>query len=81
MILPSKHLAAERALLTLGGEILKALDQPRTISSLWDRMRSGNDVVKRRSVLTYSWFILAIDLLFIVRAVSYEDGTLRKNAP
>ncbi len=76
MILPSKHLSERRALLTVGSEILGILDRPRTVSALWEAMRTPKDKARRR--LTYDWFVLALDLLFLMDAVTLRDGLLLK---
>ena len=76
MILPSKHLSERRALLTVGSEILGLLDRPRTVSSLWEAMRAGRDGTRRR--LSYDWFVLSLDLLFLMNAVNLRDGLLIK---
>lgn len=76
MILPSKHLSERRALLTVGGEILGLLDRPRTVSSLWEAMRAGKDRTRRR--LSYDWFVLALDFLFLMNAVALRDGLIIK---
>lgn len=76
MILPSKHLSEKRALLTVGSEILGMLDRPRTVSSLWEAVRAGK--VKARRILSYDWFVLALDLLFLMDAVTLRDGLLIK---
>ena len=77
MILPSKHLSERRALLTVGSEILNLLDKPRTISSVWEELRGGKVEAKRRP-LSYDWFVLALDLLFLMDAVALRDGLLTK---
>lgn len=77
MILPSKHLSGRRALLTVGGEILELLDRPRTVSSLWEELRGGKGKTKLRR-LSYDWFVLALDLLFLMGAVALRDGLLTK---
>jgi hypothetical protein len=77
MILPSKHLSERRALLTVGSEILSLLDRPRTVSSVWEEVRSGESERKRR--LSYDWFVLALDLLFLVGAIRLSDGLLTKS--
>jgi hypothetical protein len=43
MILPGKHLRQDRALLTVGAEILIHLDEPRTVSELWERVRQARE--------------------------------------
>jgi hypothetical protein len=79
MILPSKHLSEKRALLTVGGEVLRLLDRPRTVSSVWEAIKQG---VKGKAMpcrLSYDWFVLSLDLLFIMDAITLRDGLLVKN--
>ncbi len=79
MILPSKHLSEKRALLTVGGEVLRLLDRPRTVSSVWEAIKQDvkGKAMPRR--LSYDWFVLSLDLLFIVDAITLRDGLLIKN--
>lgn len=77
MILPTKHLPADRALLTIGARILAALEEPKTISSLWDKMRVRRDI-RNRAPMSYDWFILSLDLLFLLGAVHFASGLIRK---
>ena len=77
MILPSKHLSERRALLTVGSEILGLLDRPRTVSSLWEELRKAEGKAHRR--LSYDWFVLALDLLFLTDVVALRDGLLTKS--
>lgn len=81
MILPSEHIRPDRALLTVGAEILALLDEPRTVSWLWDRTRGQRGGPGQPSAIGYDWFVLALDLLYIVGAVEFERGLIRKNAP
>jgi len=77
MILPTKNLDQSRALIEVGGEILLLLISPKTISSLWENFkvfRSSN----RKSAITFDWFILALDFLYIIEALEYENGKLRR---
>lgn len=76
MILPSKHLSERRALLTVGSEILGLLDRPRTVSSVWEEVRGGKSERTRR--LSYDWFVLALDFLFLMGAIRLSDGLLMK---
>ena len=78
MILPAKHLSAERALLSVGGTILEHLDRPQTVSSLWDSMRAKRELADVRAAISYDWFVLALDLLFIMGAVSISRGVVRR---
>jgi len=79
MILPSKHIKTDRALLSIGAEVLRLLGQPKTISKLWDEFRNMHQLSRGKAPVTYDWFILAIDLLYMVGAVSFERGLLRKS--
>lgn len=64
-------------MLTVGSDILGMLDRPRTVSSLWEAVRAGKDKANRR--LSYDWFVLALDLLFLMDAVALRDGLLLKS--
>ena len=81
MILPTKHIRPERALLTIGAEVLGCLREPMTVSRVWDELRKRRGETSEPSAITYDWFILALDLLFIVEAVDFDSGVLRKAAP
>jgi hypothetical protein len=78
MILPTKHLKTDRALISVGADILRLLHRPKTISKLWDEFRKTVVNQTQRSPINYDWFILSIDLLFILGAVSFERGLLSK---
>lgn len=78
MILPTKHIRPERALLAIGADILACLSRPMTVSRVWDDVceRRGNSIGV--APINYDWFILALDLLFMLRAVTFENGLLIK---
>lgn len=78
MILPTKHLRPERALITVGAEILGKLRSPTTVSRLWDDIRGDRGADLKQAAITYDWFVLALDLLFLMGAVTYERGVLRR---
>jgi hypothetical protein len=78
MILPTKHLPTDRALLTVGARVLASLDEPRTVSSLWDRVRLKRDIRQHRAPMSYDWFILSLDLLYLLGAVNFDSGLIRK---
>lgn len=79
MILPAKHLSPERALLSVGGHLLEQLDAPQTVSSLWDSVRARRETDDPRAPISYDWFILALDLLFMMGAVSLDRGVVRRS--
>lgn len=81
MILPTKRLGAEKALLTVGAEILRLLDESKTVSRTWEEIRRARSGQGERDTLTYDWFVLALDLLFTVGAVTFERGRLTRASP
>lgn len=81
MILPSKHLAQDRALLTVGARILPRLVQPKTVSALWEELSGVTASGNKRSTLRYDGFVLALDLLFLIGAIQLQDGLLTRTTP
>ena len=80
MILPSKHLPQDRALLTVGASILRHLSHPVTVSALWEEIPRSPSVHKAQSPLRYDAFVLALDLLFLIGAIELRDGLLVRSA-
>lgn len=76
MILPTKNLDQSRALIEIGGEILLLLASPKTISNLWDSLKELRDN-NQKTAITFDWFILALDFLYIIAAINYDAGKLR----
>lgn len=80
MILPSKHLPQDRALLTVGGHILTFLAHPKTVSALWEELNRPTDgvtaVLPRR--ITYDWFLLALDLLYALGTIELDSGLVTR---
>jgi hypothetical protein len=68
MILPTKHIAQNEALIGVGATILSHLTGPRTVSSLWEDLRAEPNVG------TFERFVLASNLLFVIGAIDMQDG-------
>ena len=81
MILPTKHIRPDRALIGVGAEVLGALGQPMTVSKLWDEIRSRRSADTSSPVIDYRWFVLALDLLYTISAIEFERGLIRKAKP
>lgn len=81
MILPSKHLHQDRALLTVGATILRNLSRPATVSALWEQTLCAVEEKKAQFTLRYDEFVLALDVLFLVGAVELRDGLLVRGTP
>lgn len=78
MILPAKHLSSDRALITLGAELLGHLERPRTVSSLWNTAQKVHKTKQLEWVLTFDWFVLALDLLFAMGVLELVRGKLTR---
>jgi hypothetical protein len=78
MILPTKGLGVERAMLTIGAEILQLLTEPKTVSRLWDEL--GSEMGERSStrIVNYDWFVLTLDLLYMLGALEMDHGRIRR---
>ena len=74
MILPSKHLSEQRALIAVGSEILLRLENPRSASELWEAVRDARKLRIADIPLSFDWFTLALTFLFAVHAVEIDDG-------
>lgn len=78
MILPTKHLNEERSILRVGAEILLLLKNESTVSRLWaDFQTYRHDELKIKPV-TYDWFVLALDFLFLLDAIRFDDGKITR---
>ena len=78
MILPGKHLAPNRALLGVGAEILAQLDEDRTVSELWVRVRQARGAAA--VTLSFDWFVLSLSFLYAVAAVDQRGGVISAKA-
>lgn len=76
MILPTKHVRTDRALIGVGAELLDILREPMTVSRLWNELRAHRSVGSPNAPISYDWFVLALDFLFIVGAVQTKRGVL-----
>lgn len=80
MILPSKHLPQDRALLTVGAHVLTFLARPKTVSALWEELNRHDTspvaAIPRR--ITYDWFLLALDLLYALGTIEIESGLVAR---
>lgn len=72
MILPTKHVTVENSLIGLSALILARIEQPTTVSSLWQ------DVRELPEVATFERFTLSLDLLYIMNAIEFLDGSIRR---
>ncbi|MDZ4858306.1 MAG: ABC-three component system middle component 6 [Candidatus Hydrogenedentes bacterium] len=82
MILPTKHLQAERSLIVLGAQLLAQLTCPITVSELWRSFSdSKQSAIQRPITITFDQFILSLDFLFIIGAIDINQNLIAKRAP
>ena len=72
MILPNKHIDVQNSILGVGATLLKLLGEETTVSSLWNRAKM------LPNVKGFDRYTLGLDLLFVVGAVKFENGLLKK---
>ena len=80
MLLPTKGIPPEKALLTVGARSLALMVEPTPVSSLWQayqREHSGDR--KLAAEITFDWFALSLSVLFSIGLLeATEDGLLRR---
>lgn len=79
MILPTKRITEDRSLLGIGSDILPLLDEPKTVSRLWTEFQERRHRTAS-SIITYDWFVMSLDLLFMLAGINMEKGLLRRVA-
>ncbi len=72
LLLPNKYMREQTTILAAGAAVLRELQRPRTISWLRDRLRSES------SIPTMHRLALALDLLYALGLVEFEDGRIRR---
>ncbi len=78
MILPTKRLGVERAMLTVGAEILGLLTEPKTVSRLWNELSRMMSEHSSTRIINYDWFILTLDLLYMLGSIEMDHGRIRR---
>jgi len=76
VILPSKHLPPGRDLLSLGGRLLVVLEEPQSVSELWEKLRK--DSTSMKAYTTFDWFLLGLCFLYSIGAIEYERGVVER---
>lgn len=77
MILPTKHSGFHRSLIFVGAKVIDILTEPKTISRIWDELKKDDN--SDLNYLTYEWFILSIDLLYLLGLIKFQRGLIRRN--
>ncbi|MEV4918635.1 ABC-three component system middle component 6 [Streptomyces tirandamycinicus] len=78
MLLPSKSIPSDQAMIAVGAQILVQLDEPGTVSAIWQRLVAWRQARSMPSAMPFWWFALSLDLLYATGAVSIRDGELTR---
>ena len=78
MVLPTKHLSAEKAIISLGGHLLTCLSYEMTISEHWEKTKKRQRNLSKPNLFSFETYVLTLDFLFIVGALELHNGMLRK---
>ena len=70
MILPTKHISVGRSLIGTSALVLEHSRGLETVSELWYRLQTID--------ITFDEFISALDLLYMMGAVEFENGLLKR---
>ena len=68
MLLPTKYINVQSCYLSLGALILKQLDEPQAVSTLWYNLKSNPEIG------TYQRYVLTLFILYSLGTIDYKDG-------
>jgi len=75
--MPTKHIKTENALIGVGAQILELLSRSQTVAVLFTALRQKRQK-DSMSVIHFDWFLLALDFLYAVNAIKFENGLIRQ---
>jgi len=75
VILPSKHISQDQALIGVGAMLLSHIGMPQTVTSLWE------SVCEHPSIGNFERFVLALDMLYITGIIVIENGLIARVKP
>ncbi len=78
MILPTKRLSTSRSLLYVGAELLELLRKPKSVNHLWSLYSSKRNSNREMGIVTFEWFNLALDLLFVLNLVEIKNSQIKR---
>ena len=70
MILPTKNIKLQYSLINCGAIILDSLYEEGTVSSVWEKAS------REEPLINYDKFVLAMDFLYMIGAIKYENGLI-----
>ncbi|GAB3958030.1 hypothetical protein GCM10029978_001950 [Actinoallomurus acanthiterrae] len=76
MITPTKGIEPDRALLSVGAQVLQQLNEPTSVSQTWFKLKSWRKEAGHQAPISFGWFTLALDILYAMGLVEFRDGLL-----
>lgn len=76
MIAPTKGIAPQRALLSIGAQIIQSIDSPVTVSQAWNRLQEWRAKNDHRDAVPFWWFSLALDVIFSLGLIEFDGDLL-----
>ena len=77
MLLPTKHIKPENAIIGVGAEILSLLQQEKSVSVLLRDLQNARRELGLAAI-QFDWFLLSLDFLFAIKAIDYQSGIVSK---
>ncbi|WP_233570951.1 ABC-three component system middle component 6 [Nocardiopsis sp. Huas11] len=75
--MPTKGIAPQRALLTVGAQILMSSErQSVTVTQAWRRLQKWRADHAHNAPVPFWWFVLALDVLYALGTVELRDDLL-----
>jgi hypothetical protein len=78
VILPSKHIPPNRSLISVAAEVHEFIVAKSTVSSIWNELNEMLSKSMRAGEISYDWFILSLDLLFLLGFIENESGFIKR---
>lgn len=72
MILPTKYIKENEAIIGIGGVVLHLIRKDIFLSELWDITRSKLDFI------TFERFVLTLDFLFMLGLIDFQNGQIQR---
>lgn len=77
MILPTKGISPQRALVTVGSQALEVLRQPSSVNSTFEATKQFRTARGLREPISFDWFSLSLTMLYSIGAIELNvDGLL-----
>lgn len=80
MIIPTKGIAPNRALLSVGAQILSVLNRPATVSETWQNLLTWRASNGLKSPIPFWWYVLSLDVLFALGVIDLDRGLIKRRS-